>query len=85
MSQLEATVHSIVLALARQRAPELESVTGEQSLTNDLGLDSLDLAQLVAQLEMELGVDPFSSDVTVAEVRTVADLCRVYERAAGAP
>ncbi|MBJ6760428.1 hypothetical protein JGU66_06610 [Myxococcaceae bacterium JPH2] len=46
----------------------------------DLGLSSLDLAQLVASLEMRLKADPFQELVPITSVRTVADLCGAYEK-----
>ena len=52
-------------------------------MTNDLllepGLDSLCIALLVANLDDELGVDPFGDDVEVP--LTFGDLVRVYENA----
>ncbi|WP_444998575.1 acyl carrier protein [Aliikangiella sp. IMCC44359] len=57
---------------AKELNPELEVVA-------DLGFVSLDVAELVAVLEMEIGVDPFSSGVSIMNVRTVGDLYRVYE------
>jgi acyl carrier protein len=55
-------------------------------LTDDLlilesGLDSLCVAILVANLEDELGVDPFGSGGDVVLPVTLGDLVRVYENA----
>ncbi|WP_328916082.1 MULTISPECIES: phosphopantetheine-binding protein [unclassified Streptomyces] len=50
----------------------------------DSGLNSLMLAQLLLQLEAELGVDPFAGALSIADVRTVGDLVDVYERALAA-
>jgi sugar transferase EpsL len=55
-------------------------------LAADLGLDSLDLAQVVVLLERAIGVDPFRSPSATADrpaVRTVADLVAIYRRAVG--
>lgn len=51
------------------------------SLTDDLGFDSLGLAQLVATLELDLGFDPFETE-PFAGVRTVTDLIQTYRRGA---
>lgn len=45
------------------------------------GLNSLLLAQLLIQLETELGVDPFAEDRSIADIRTVRDLVTAYEEA----
>jgi len=55
-------------------------------LTDDLivlesGLDSLDFAILVARLEDELGIDPFSSADEVDFPVTFGDFLRLYENA----
>jgi len=42
-----------------------------------LGLDSLDWAAIVVELETELGVDPFVEGVE-RELKTVRDLIEVY-------
>ena len=58
------------------RAIPLES---GHRVVKDLGFTSLDVAQLIAMLEMELGVDPFGDGrVSIMDVHTVGDLHRVY-------
>ena len=47
----------------------------------DSGLNSLCLAVIVAKLEDELGVDPFSADVVVPFPKTIGDLITCYEHA----
>jgi hypothetical protein len=44
-------------------------------------LSSLDLAFLVAELEADLGVDPFSKLVSITSIRSVDDLVRAYRGA----
>jgi acyl carrier protein len=48
----------------------------------ELGLNSLSLAQLLIQLEEEIGVDPFNDDFPVTNIRTVGDLITAYQRTA---
>ena len=55
-------------------------------LTDDLvilesGLDSLDFAIIVARLEDDLGLDPFSSTEEVDFPITFGDFVRLYENA----
>lgn len=61
-------------------AANVDRIAPAATLNGDLGLASLDLAQLVAILEVDLGVDPFAALVPITGVRTVADLCVAYER-----
>jgi acyl carrier protein len=51
-----------------------------QRLGPDLGLTSLELAQLVFALETRLAADPFQELVPITSVRTVADLCQAYQQ-----
>jgi acyl carrier protein len=46
------------------------------------GLDSLCIAVLVANLEDQLGLDPFGSGEDVDMPSTVGDFVRIYEHAA---
>jgi acyl carrier protein len=59
---------------------ELPEIGQEDRLGAELGLSSLELAQLVAILEMRLKADPFQELVPITSVRTVADLCGAYEK-----
>ncbi len=56
------------------------AVAMEATLTGDLGLQSIQLAELVAILEQDLKVDPFAALVPITSVRTVGDLCEAYRR-----
>ena len=70
----------------------IEQVGAEQNrklapLSDDLvlldsGLDSLCFAILVARLEGELGVDPFTSSEEIVFPVTLGDFIRLYENAA---
>ncbi len=51
----------------------------QDTLSHDLGLDSLDLAVLIVTLEEHLGVDPFRDGWTA--VHTLGDLVDVYVEA----
>jgi len=46
------------------------------------GLDSLSFAIVVARLEDQLGIDPFSEDEDVEIPITLIDFIRMYENAA---
>ena len=50
----------------------VEHLSDDRSLTEDLGLDSLDLAEMTVRLEDRHGVDVFEDDV-VDEVGEVLD------------
>jgi acyl carrier protein len=76
-------VLQVILEVAKQQRPELSTTRLEHSLTRDLGLDSLDFAQIVAELEIRLGTDPFRREAASGIV-TVGDLVSIYERVAGA-
>jgi acyl carrier protein len=64
--------------LLDERAEPVVNLSDSDNLAADLGFSSLDLAQLVAQLEQRLGEDPFAELVPITSVRTVADLVDAY-------
>ena len=78
MMNIETLVKERVLALVRLRRPSAPAVTAEQELRGDLGLDSLDLAQLGAEIETALAA-PIFDDVAVGAILTVGDLTAICE------
>ncbi len=78
MMDIDKLVHDTVLAVVRLRQPTAQVVTAEQELRGDLGLDSLDLAQLGAEIETALEATIFE-DVAVGAVLTVGDLTAICE------
>src|SRR3954452_18310107 len=80
-AKIESIVHGRIRAVLAERAVEVGTLSGADKLSATLGLSSLDLAFLVADLEAELGVDPFAKLVSITSVRSVDDLVRAYRRA----
>jgi acyl carrier protein len=76
MAEVPQTINeSIEKLIARRGASGLE-VTATARLVEDLGFDSLELAELSAELEDRLGRDPFSEGLlpeTVGEVAAFYD------------
>ena len=79
--QIETIIHDKIHTLLRERSSELRKLHGSENLNSALGLSSLDLATLVAQLEAELGFDPFTKSVAITSIRTVDDLVGAYRSA----
>ena len=86
-----AAVRGAIAVVYHDTARPPRDVVPSALLGSDLGLDSLDLAQVVVLLERELGVDPFRDPPTGAArppIRTVDDLVAAYHgslRAEGTP
>ncbi|HEY7665469.1 MAG TPA: acyl carrier protein [Xanthobacteraceae bacterium] len=81
LAQIESIVHDRIRAILAEHGGEPARLTGADKLNATLGLSSLDLAVLVAELEAELGVDPFAKLVSITSVRSVGDLVRAYQQA----
>jgi acyl carrier protein len=79
--QIETIVHDRIRAVLEERGVTPPPLSGPEKLNATLGLSSLDLAFLVAELEAELGVDPFAKLVSITSVQSVADLVRAYQQA----
>ncbi|MBU4272307.1 MAG: acyl carrier protein [Planctomycetes bacterium] len=80
MENLNETILAVVLDVVREKSPEIEAVRPDQMLVEDLGLRSLDLARIIAKLEMKLDVDPFAELVAVTSIRTPGDLSAAYAK-----
>ncbi len=80
-AEIETIVHARIRAILEDRGEDSISIAGTDKLNGTLGLTSLDLALLVAELEAELGVDPFAKLVSVTAVRSVDDLVAAYRLA----
>lgn len=76
---IRALVLNQIELVARQQEKALPTLTDTLPLLES-GLDSLCIAVLVANLEEELGVDPFNS--SNAMPRTVGEFIGMYENAA---
>lgn len=86
-TDIRNTILNVIRAVAEQRGLKLPEVKDGSEIVDELGFSSLTVAALIANLEEELGVDPFQDENTmITDIRTVSDLCKVYgahlERAA---
>lgn len=70
----ETVVNAVRLLLKRHEEPV--EVTLDADLLDDLGLDSLEVAELSASLEDDLGSDPYSEGQLP---RTIAQILAFYE------
>ncbi len=73
-------IHEEILNILEEREESRRHIANDDTLHDDLGLASLDLAQLVSVLEMKLQTDPFEELVAITDIRTVGELCQAYER-----
>ena len=78
MQQIERAVQEEIIARVERRHHHRPTITPEQTL-EALGLDSLDVHELVDSLETKLGSNPFEDTYSVNDLRTVGDLYRVYQ------
>ena len=82
MEQIASIVSTEVLKIAQRKIPALAAVEPQQHLIDDLRLDSLDIAELVAVLEMALHRDPFASSLSISDCPTVGKLSEAYSSCA---
>jgi acyl carrier protein len=79
--ELEKAVHARIRSVLAESGREVGTIRGGDGLNAALGLTSLDLATVVAELESDLGVDPFARIVSITSVRSVDDLIQAYLKA----
>ncbi len=69
----EQVIVNTIRGLIQRRGAEPPEITDASALAADLDMDSLELAELSAALEDELGSDPYSQGivpVTVGELKS---------------
>jgi len=82
---IQNQIVTVIRRVAEERHLKLPEIADSTEIVDELGFSSLQVATLIANLEEELGVDPFQDeDVMIADVRTVKDLNEIYERALAA-
>ena len=64
--------------MAEQLGIEKESITLESEIIKDLGADSLDVVEMLLDLEKEYGVE--ISDEAAAELKTVGDIVNLIDK-----
>lgn len=79
MEQVKKVIENAINQIQEQRSYKISELNEELKLIDDLGFSSLDIAQLIAYLEMELNVDPFSEGAMISSINTVGNLCKVYQ------
>src|SRR5260370_33755702 len=81
LAQIESIVHGRIRAVLAERVGEVARLSSTDKLSATLGLSSLDLAFIVAELEVALGVDPFAKLVSITSIQSVGDLVSAYRKA----
>jgi hypothetical protein len=79
---IRAAITTTFATVAEEQGKTLEPLTDDLALM-DSGLDSLCIAIIVARLDDELSLDPFSGGEDMMLPVTVSDFIRIYENAAG--
>ncbi len=77
---IRLTVFSVLEDVAREQEKQLAPLTDDLVLANS-GLDSLCFAIIVARLEDQLGLDPFTASEEVYFPVTLSDFVELYEHA----
>jgi acyl carrier protein len=78
---IRSEIAALFAEVAREQNKALAPLSDELGLL-ETGLDSLCFAIIVARLEDQLGVDPFSAEEEIDFPVTVGDFIRLYEHAA---
>ena len=80
MMSVRSTVLEQFAQVAKEQNKRIDLLSDEVVLL-DSGLDSLCFAIIVARLEDDLGVDPFSAADELQFPRTIGEFVALYERA----
>jgi acyl carrier protein len=76
VQEVRATVEAEVQRVLQNSGRPVRSFQDEELLFAQIGLDSLDVAQVVVAIEQSLGIDPFRKPGS--PIRTFGDLVHAY-------
>jgi hypothetical protein len=79
---IRVAITTTFATVAEEQGKTLEPLTDDLALM-DSGLDSLCIAIIVARLDDELNLDPFTGGDDMMLPVTVGDFIKIYENAAG--
>lgn len=71
MPNAEALITDAVAELVRRRHGDGREIGLDSDIFDDLELDSLDVAELSALLEEEMGTDPYTEGIVPRSIRDV--------------
>ncbi|MBQ3571513.1 MAG: acyl carrier protein [Clostridia bacterium] len=71
------TFEKISSLMAEQLSIDKATITPESEIIKDLGADSLDVVEMLLELEKEYGVE--ITDEQAAELKTVGDIVKLVE------
>lgn len=75
--QVLARVRDELAAILSRRGAAIPAIEEETRLA-ELGIASLDLAEVISNLESVFDVDPFADTVAITDITTVASLANAY-------
>ncbi len=81
MTKIDELIASVVHSIQEQHGLAPGELTPQTSLIQDLGFSSLDIAQMVAMMESQTGIDPFAAGATLDQISTVESLTKLYSKA----
>ena len=79
MADVKQTVYAVLREIQERNNYPLKELKDDLKVVKNLGFSSLDVAELVAVLEMELGVDPFAQGVSIMEIHSIGELIQAYQ------
>jgi len=75
-NKMEVNILEIINTVLNNRTKEkLTSINPEMHLRNDIGFDSLDLAELTVRIEAEYDIDIFEDGI----VNTIGEILKILE------
>lgn len=78
---MASTQESVINIIAEQLGVEASEISADTDIANDLGADSLDIAELMIAFEEEFSIDIDESEAQ--NISTVGDVVKHIEAAVG--
>jgi len=78
--KVHQAVHQEIHRLLSERDTSVLNIAEECHLQADLGFTSVELVKLISALDANLHVELFAQNISIADLSTVGDLTRAYQK-----
>lgn len=74
------SINKVLLEIIHSKGKDTNSIKLEKAshLSNDLGFTSIDMAQMIVELQEHFNYDPLSQGVLLSEIATIGDLYKIF-------
>ena len=79
-NKIKTIVYNTIKNICIVEKKNEQEIEDKTRIIDDLNFTSLDIAQLVATMEVETSIDPFANGASLSDIQTVGDFYNLYSK-----